>query len=100
MEPGAMVAFERGDAGTYADGRLRALVPAGARLWHGPEYMVLFGPPAEMILGNAGDDVDLIVMGVKSPTPLTKHLGEGVAYKLACEAPCPLLSVSARYHAT
>ena len=99
MGPGAMVALERGDIGTYAEGRLRALLPEDVQLWHEPEYIVLFGPPAEMILGNAGDDVDLIVMGVKRPAPLTKHLGEGVAYKLACEAPCPVLSVSARYHA-
>lgn len=99
-EPGAMVAFERSDIGAYSEGRLRALIPEGTQLWHEPEYQVLFGPPAELILGAARDDVDLIVLGVKRPVPLSTHLGEGVAYKLDCEAPCPVLSVSARYHAT
>jgi len=38
------------------------------------------------------------VLGVKRPADLTKHLDEGVAYKVTCEAFCPVLSVSARFH--
>ncbi len=63
-----------------------------------PTYMVQFGSPAEMIVRIAEQTVDMIVLGVKRPGLLTKHLGEGVAYKVACEAPCPVLSVGAGYH--
>jgi hypothetical protein len=38
------------------------------------------------------------VLGVKRPAALTKHLGAGVACKVACEAACPVLSVGARFH--
>jgi len=46
----------------------------------------------------AAERVDVIVVGVKRPAPLTKHLGGGVAYEVACEATCPVLSVGARFH--
>jgi nucleotide-binding universal stress UspA family protein len=59
--------------------------------------VVQFGSPAETILKVAAETVDMIVLGVKRPAALTKHLGAGVAYKVACDAPCPVLSVGARY---
>ena len=77
--------------------QLRALIPEGIGLWHEPEYLVQFGPAAETILRIAAKDVDLIVMGVKRPAALTKHLGGHVAYRIACEALCPVLSVGYRY---
>ncbi len=80
------------------ENQLRALIPEGTQLWHEPEYMVQFGSPAETIVATAAQTVDMIVLGVKRPWALTKHLGEGVAYKVACDAPCPVLSVGARYH--
>ncbi|MGA2000344.1 MAG: universal stress protein [Terriglobales bacterium] len=76
--------------------QLRALVPRDIALWHEPEYLVQFGPPAETILAAAAQDVDMIVLGVKRPAALTKHLGGGVAYRVVCEAPCPVLTVGAR----
>jgi len=81
--------------------RLRALIPEGTQLWHEPEYLVQFGSPheiAEIILKIAAQSADMIVLGAKrkQPTAVTKHVGAGVAYKVACEAPCPVLSVSAR----
>ena len=78
--------------------QLRALIPEGIELWHEPEYLVQFGPPAETILRISARDADLIVLGVKRPAALTKHLGAGVAYKIAGAALCPVLSVGARYH--
>jgi nucleotide-binding universal stress UspA family protein len=82
--------------------RLRALIPKGTQLWHEPEYMVQFGYPAEIagiIVKIAEQSVDLIVLGVKRkrPTTLTKHLGAGVAYKVVCDAPCPVLFVGASH---
>lgn len=73
--------------------QLRALVPQDIGLWHEPEYLVRFGPPVETILEAAAQDVDMIVLGVKRPAALTKHLGSGVAYRVVCEAPCPVLTV-------
>jgi nucleotide-binding universal stress UspA family protein len=84
---------------TSTEKQLRALIPKGTRLWHEPEYMVQFGSPAEVILRIAAPTVDMIVLGAKRPGVLTKHLSEGVAYKVVCEAPCRVLSVGARYHA-
>jgi nucleotide-binding universal stress UspA family protein len=76
--------------------QLRALLPQDIALWHEPEYLVDFGPPAETILAVAAQDVDMIVLGVKRPAALTKHLGSGVAYRVVCEAPCPVLTVGAQ----
>jgi len=60
--------------------------------------MVQFGTAAEMIVRIAAQSTDMIVLGVKRPAALTKHLGEGVAYKVVCEASCPVLTVGASYH--
>jgi nucleotide-binding universal stress UspA family protein len=98
-EPGTMPVVDANEVVASTENQLRALIPEGTQLWHEPEYMVQFGSPAEMILRIAAHPVDVIVLGVKRPTPLTKHLGEGVAYKVVCEAPCPVLSVGARFHA-
>jgi nucleotide-binding universal stress UspA family protein len=78
--------------------QLHELIAKEPPLWREPEYLVQFGPPAETIVRIARRDVDLIVLGVKRPAALTKHLGSGVAYKVVCEAPCPVLSVGARFH--
>jgi nucleotide-binding universal stress UspA family protein len=83
--------------------RLRALIPKGTQLWHEPTCLVQFGSPtelAEMIVKIAAQSVDMIVLGVERKwlPALTKHLGGSVAYKVACEAPCPVLSVGARHH--
>jgi nucleotide-binding universal stress UspA family protein len=53
-----------------------------------------------MIVKIAAQSVDMIVLGVERKwlPALTKHLGGSVAYKVACEAPCPVLSVGARHH--
>jgi len=97
-EPGTMPVVDPSEVIASTENQLRALIPEGTQLWHEPEYMVQFGSPAEMIVRVAEQTADMIVLGVKRPGALTKHLGEGVAYKVACEAPCPVLSVGARYH--
>ncbi|HYA63773.1 MAG TPA: universal stress protein, partial [Candidatus Sulfotelmatobacter sp.] len=98
-EPGTMPVVEPGEVAVSTETQLRALIPEGTQLWHEPEYMVEFGIPAEMIVKMAAQTVDMIVLGVKRPAALTKHLGAGVAYRVACEAPCPVLSVGAPKHA-
>ncbi len=96
-EPGAMPVVDPEEVVASTEKQLRDLVPYGTTLWHEPEYMVQFGPPAEMIVRIAEQSVDLIVLGVKRSAALTKHLGAGVAYKVACEATCPVLTVGARF---
>jgi len=97
-EPGAMPVLDPSEVVASGEKQLRALIPEGIELWHEPEYLVQFGPTAETILRISAADVDLIVLGVKRPAALTKHLGAGIAYKLACDACCPVLSVGARFH--
>lgn len=95
-QPGAMPAPTPYEAVKNGEHELRALIPDHVQLWHEPEVLVQFGPAAETILRIARQDTDLIVLGVKRPTALTKHLGGGIAYKVVCDAPCPVLSVGAR----
>jgi len=61
------------------------------------EFRVEFGVPADSILKLAsGDDVDLIVMGVRgarSVVRATCHLGTN-AYQVVSEARCPVLAVT------
>jgi len=95
-QPGTLPVLDREQVEAYTEKQLRAMIPEANQLWHEPEYKVEFGPAAEMIVKTAWM-ADIIVLGVKRPTALTKHLGEGVAYKVACEASCPVLSVGARY---
>jgi len=96
-EPGTMPVVDPSEVEASTERQLRALVPYGTQLWHEPEYMVQFGPPAETIVKIAAGRADMIVLGVKRPAALTKHLGAGVAYKVACEATCPVLSVGTRF---
>jgi nucleotide-binding universal stress UspA family protein len=96
-EPGSMPVVDPSKVVASTENQLRALIPEGTQLWHEPEYMVQFGSPAETIVRIAAQSADMIVLGVKRPAALTKHLGEGVAYKVTCEATCPVLSVGARY---
>jgi nucleotide-binding universal stress UspA family protein len=97
-EPGTLPLLDPDEVAASTEKQLRNLVPSGTQLWHDPEYMVEFGPPAETIVKIAAQSADMIVLGVKRPAALTKQLGAGVAYKVACEATCPVLSVGARFH--
>ena len=96
-EPGTLPLLDPAEVAASTEKQLRALVPDGTQLWHDPEYIVEFGPPAETIVKIAAAMADMIVLGVKRPAAVTKHLGAGVAYKVACEATCPVLSVGARF---
>jgi nucleotide-binding universal stress UspA family protein len=97
-EPGAEPWLNPDEVTASTEKQLRDLVPYGTRLWHDPVYMVQFGPPAETIVKIAAGSADIIVLGVKRPAALTKHLGAGIAYKVACEATCPVLSVGTHYY--
>ena len=61
-----------------------------------PEYVVRCGDSALEILNVArSKKVDLIVMGARLGKNLVAHLPEPIAYTVAAEAPCPVLTVGA-----
>ncbi len=95
-QPGTLPMLDRQEVEASTQRQLHALIPEENTLWHQPEFKVEFGPPAETIVKMA-ETADMIVLGVKRPAPLTKHLGAGVAYRVACDARCPVLSVGPRY---
>lgn len=73
------------------------IVPAGARLWCEPEFLVEEGVAANKILDIAAQKwADLIVIGVHPPhSPLhaDAHLPMTTAHKIVSQAPCPVLTV-------
>jgi nucleotide-binding universal stress UspA family protein len=74
--------------------RLRELLPATAESWCEPECVVEFGAPDDMILKVAADrSADLIVIGVRRSATFPGHLPPATAYKVVCQAHCPVLTV-------
>src|SRR5579859_516721 len=58
------------------------------------EFVVDIGDPIERILAHAHDDnVDLIGLGVRKALEISTHLPGTVAYRIAVEAECPLLTL-------
>ncbi|MBZ5528985.1 MAG: universal stress protein [Acidobacteriia bacterium] len=78
---------------------LRETVPAEAGLWCEPHCEVEIGSPGDVILEMARRrEADLIVMGVRKPEApmgLITHFGQATAYRVVCEARCPVLTVRA-----
>ncbi len=74
--------------------RLRALLPPGADLWCYPEFVVSFGDPVERILEVAEDnEADLVVLGIRGGGVAVAHMPPANAYRIVCQATCPVLTV-------
>jgi len=74
--------------------QLRELIPGKTDRLQDPELAVEFGPPAETILKVAEKlRAHLIVLGIRRPSHLFGHPTSDTAYKVACEASCPVLTV-------
>jgi len=76
--------------------RLEALIPASARDWCMPQFLVRWEHAAEAILLAAADrEADLIVMGVRRAraAALSAHLPWPVASEVVSRALCPVLTV-------
>ena len=74
--------------------RLRDLLPTEAEMWCEPEIIVEFGEPADAILKVAGDTKsELIALGVRRAGTFPGHLPPATAYKVVCQAHCPVLTV-------
>ncbi|MFB3814795.1 MAG: universal stress protein [Terriglobales bacterium] len=78
--------------------QLLDLVPKDIDLPFAPDAVIHIGEAAEMILNTALQrHVGLIVLGAHRPAMLTTHLMD-VAYRVVCEAKCPVLTVGAEFH--
>jgi nucleotide-binding universal stress UspA family protein len=57
------------------------------------EFVIDSGDAAETILSYAhSTSADLIALGVRGTTDIAKHFRETVAYRILCEAECPVLT--------
>ena len=94
LTPGALPSKTRAELMAYNEAQLRDMMPHDANLATHPEFEVELGDARIIITETARKlDVDLIVMGVKRPMPLATHLTTGIAYRVVCDAPCPVLTV-------
>jgi nucleotide-binding universal stress UspA family protein len=90
-------ALDREDVASVLEERLREFLPVDDDLPYNLNYRVDIGPIDETILGFAKDrNVGLIVLGLRSPDTFVNHLGWLHAYKIICEACCPVLTVRSR----
>ena len=94
LAPNAPVSVKRAELLAYKEEQLREMMPHDTRLATHAEFLVEFGAPVETIVETASKlDADIVVIGVKRPMPLATHLTRGIAYRVVCEAPCPVLTV-------
>jgi len=74
--------------------QLRELVPVAADLRCKVEVRVVFGEPVEEILRVAKEaKAELIVMGAKARKSLAGNVPHTKAYRVVCEAHCPVLTI-------
>jgi len=67
---------------------------AAERFGSSPDLKVEPGRPAETILKVADEiEADLIVLGATAPHRVADRLGSTTAYRVACQAACPVLTV-------
>lgn len=73
--------------------RMRKALPAECVGNCEPEFQVRFGDPGEQILSVAREQhSDLIILGLRAGVHTDGQLPSAVAYKLVCQAPCPVLT--------
>lgn len=74
---------------------MQTLVPTEAQPWCDLKSVIEPGDPAETILRSAKErGADLIVLGVRQAEPVSTHRAGNIAYRIAAEAECPVLTVS------
>lgn len=73
---------------------IQEMVPAETTLKNKAGFVMKRGDPAEEVVTAARElGADLIVIGVHRPIALGTHGARGVAYKVVCEAHCPVMTV-------
>jgi len=74
--------------------RMRKTMPAECRNPCKRDFLVRFGEPGEEILHTAMEShANLIVLGLRPGEKLAGYLPSAVAYRIACQAPCPVLTL-------
>jgi nucleotide-binding universal stress UspA family protein len=74
--------------------QLRELVPVATGMHCKVEVRVVFGDPTEQILRIAEEtNAELIVMGAKARKTLAGNVPHTKAYRIVCEAHCPVLTI-------
>jgi nucleotide-binding universal stress UspA family protein len=74
--------------------RMKKGIPPGYAEKSEPAFQVGFGEPGEEILALARkEQADLIVLGVRAGKVGSGHLPSAIAYKIACQSPCPVLTI-------
>jgi nucleotide-binding universal stress UspA family protein len=74
--------------------KLDKIVPAEAKDWCKPEFVVEVGDPTKELLSYAQTErPDLIVLGLPAGKKFNSHFRTGVTYTIVSSAPCPVLTV-------
>jgi nucleotide-binding universal stress UspA family protein len=94
QETGEVSPHNRARMVEYFTKQLRDLLPAEADMWCEPEIIVEFGDPADVILQAAREArAEVIALGVRRAGTFPGHLPPATAYKVVCQAHCPVLTV-------
>jgi nucleotide-binding universal stress UspA family protein len=74
--------------------RMRKTMPAACLNRCEPDFLIRFGEPGQEILQTATEcGASLIVLGLRPPEKLAGYLPSAVAYRIACQAACPVLTL-------
>ncbi len=74
--------------------RMRKTMPAECLNRCEPDFLVRFGEPGEEILHAAtASHADLIILGLRPAEKLAGYLPSAVAYRIVCQASCPVLTL-------
>lgn len=74
--------------------RMRKTMPAECLNPCEPDFLVRFGKPGEEILHTAMEShANVIVLGLRPTEKLAGYLPSAVAYRIVCQAPCPVLTL-------
>ncbi|HEY5029746.1 MAG TPA: universal stress protein [Candidatus Angelobacter sp.] len=69
-------------------------IPAEAKDWCKPAFVVEVGDPAKELLRFAATErPDLIVLGLSAGKKFNSHFRTGVTYTIVSSAPCPVLTM-------
>ncbi|HEY1471012.1 MAG TPA: universal stress protein [Candidatus Acidoferrum sp.] len=74
--------------------RMRKTMPAACLNRCEPDFLIRFGEPGQEILQTATEcGANLIVLGLRNAKKSAGYLPSAVAYRIACQAPCPVLTL-------
>jgi len=94
ITPEQIVQKDRDSLVNTAYWKLNKIVPAEARRWCKPQFVVEAGDPVKELTGYLERErPDLIVLGLPAEKSFNGHFNTGVTYNLIASAPCPVLTL-------